>query len=435
MNITELKAAVCRAIDENAAQIIQTTQELEKTPELGYKETKTAAAVVKFLTGAGYTCREGLALTGIKTSLSPGAPGPNIAVIGELDAVVCPDSPAADPMTGAAHACGHNLQLGAMLGAALGLKLAGVSDALAGNVTFMAVPAEEYVEIAFRQQLREQGKIRYLGGKQELVYRGEFDDIDMAMMVHADKDAPAPRMGLCETCNGFIGMTIQYVGKEAHAAGAPHEGINALNAAMIGLMGVHALRETFRDQDIVRVHPIITKGGDLVNIVPADVRMETYVRARTMTAIEGTYGKVARALQAGGDSVGAATYIHTIPGYLPLTCSTELNQVFRSNATTLLSPENVVDTGHFGGSTDMGDISHLLPSIHPFAGGVCGAHHTKEFHATDYDAACLIPAKIMAMTVIDLLSENAAQATHIIKGFRPVLTKSEYLALLDKYFS
>ena len=123
MNITELKAAVCRAIDENAAQIIQTTQELEKTPELGYKETKTAAAVVKFLTGAGYTCREGLALTGIKTSLSPGAPGPNIAVIGELDAVVCPDSPAADPLTGAAHACGHNLQLGAMLGAALGLKL------------------------------------------------------------------------------------------------------------------------------------------------------------------------------------------------------------------------------------------------------------------------------------------------------------------------
>ncbi len=185
-----------------------------------------------------------------------------------------------------------------MLGAALGLKLAGISDSLAGNVTFMAVPAEEYVEISFRQQLRDQGKIRYLGGKQELVYRGEFDDIDIAIMVHADKDAPAGRVGLCETCNGFIGMTVQYIGKEAHAAGAPHEGINALNAAMIGLMGVHALRETFQDQDIVRVHPIITKGGDLVNTVPADVRMETYVRAKTMAAIEGTYGKVSRAFKA-----------------------------------------------------------------------------------------------------------------------------------------
>ncbi len=435
MNLMELKEKVCRIIDEHASQIVQITQEMEKTPELGYKETKTAAAVTKFLSDIGYACREGLALTGVKTSLKPGTTGPNIALIGELDAVVCPDSPAADPMTGAAHACGHNLQLGAMLGAALGLKLAGISEALSGNVTFMAVPAEEYVEIAFRQQLREQGKIRYLGGKQELVYRGEFDDVDIAMMVHSDKNAPEPRVGLCETCNGFIGMTIQYVGKEAHAAGAPHEGINALNAAMIGLMGVHALRETFRDDDIVRVHPIITKGGDLVNIVPADVRMETYVRARTMAAIEGTYGKVARALKAGGDSVGAETHIRTIPGYLPLKCCTELNDVFRTNAKTLLPPANVVDSGHFGGSTDMGDISHLIPSIHPFAGGACGAHHTKDFRATDYDAACLIPAKIMAMTVIDLLAENAAKADAIKQNFRPVLTKSEYLALLDKYFS
>lgn len=435
MDVQELKQKVCQIIDEHASQIVQITQEMEKTPELGYKETQTAAAVTRFLSGLGYECREGLALTGVKTSLNPGAAGPNIAVIGELDAVICPDSPAADPLTGAAHACGHNLQLGAMLGAALGLKLAEISGALAGNVTFMAVPAEEYVEIAFRQQLRDQGKIRYLGGKQELVYRGEFDDIDIAMMVHADKDAPEPRVGVCETCNGFIGMTIQYVGKEAHAAGAPHEGINALNAAMIGLMGVHALRETFRDDDIVRVHPIITKGGDLVNIVPADVRMETYVRARTMTAIEGTYGKVARALKAGGDSVGAQTHIHTIPGYLPLRCCAELNSVFRENAAALLPAESVVENGHFGGSTDMGDISHLLPTIHPFTGGVCGAHHTKEFHSTDYAAACVIPAKIMALTVIDLLAENAAKASEIKKNFQPALTKTEYLALLDKYFS
>ena len=433
--LQELKNQVYRTIDDNAAQIVQLTQELERTPELGFKETKTAAAVAKFLGDAGYVCREGLALTGVKTSLNPGAAGPNVAVIGELDAVVCPDSPTADPLTGAAHACGHNLQLGAMLGAALGLKLSGIAGSLAGNVTFMAVPAEEYVEIEFRQQLRKQGKIRYLGGKQELVHRGEFDDIDLAMMVHADKDAPGPRIGLCDTCNGFIGMTIQYVGKEAHAAGAPHEGINALNAAMIGLMGVHALRETFRDQDIIRVHPIITKGGDLVNIVPADVRMETYVRARTMSAIEGTYGKVARALKAGGDSVGAQTHIHTIPGYLPLACCAPLNDVFRRNALSLLPSDCVVENGHFGGSTDMGDISHILPSIHPFVGGVCGAHHTKDFHATDHAAACLLPAKIMAATVIDLLADNAVCANQIRQNFRPVLTKAEYLALLDKYFS
>lgn len=435
MRTEELKLKVCQIIDEHADRIIAFTKEAEKHPELGYKETKTAASVAKFLTDLGFSCREGLALTGIKTSLNPGAPGPNVAVIGELDAVICPDSTAADPMTGAAHACGHNLQLGAMLGAALGLKLAGISDDLAGNVTFMAVPAEEYVEIAFRQQLREQGKIRYLGGKQELVYQGEFDDVDIAMMIHADKESPEPSVNLPESSNGFVGMTIQYVGKEAHAAGAPDQGINALNAAMLGMMGVHALRETFRDQDIVRVHPIITKGGDLVNIVPADVRMETYVRAKTMTAIDSTYIKVTRALKAGGDAVGAETHIRTIPGYLPLASCTALNDLFGANALSLMPKENICHSGHFGGSTDMGDISHIMPSLHPFTGGICGNHHTKEFSSADYVASCVIPAKLLAMTAIDLLADKAIKAKEIKATFKPILTKTEYLALLDKYFS
>ncbi|KYZ77437.1 amidohydrolase [Anaerosporomusa subterranea] len=435
MVVQEIKNRVCQSIDAHVEQIVNVVREIEKQPELGYKETKTAAAVAKFLSDLGYTCREGLAITGVKTSLKPGSAGPNVAILGELDAVVCPDSPAADPLTGAAHACGHNLQIGAMIGAALGLKLAGVADELGGNVSFMAVPAEEYVEIAFRQQLREQGKIRYLGGKQELIYRGEFDDVDIAMMVHSDKDLPGPSVNLPESSNGFVGMTIQYLGKEAHAAGAPDQGINALNAAMIGLMGVHALRETFRDQDIVRVHPIITKGGDLVNIVPADVRMETYVRAKTMTAIDATYGKVTRALKAGGDSVGAETYINTIPGYLPLACCPQLNELFAANAGQLTPDGQITVSGHFGGSTDMGDISHIIPSLHPFTGGIYGNHHTKEFKAADYIAACIIPAKLLAMTVIDLLAEQAAKANEIKTTHKPLLSKAEYLALLDKYFS
>ena len=435
MDVTEIKKKVCQTIDAHANQIAEFVREAEKNPELGYKETKTAAAVAKFLSELGYSCREGLALTGVKTSLKPDATGPNVAIIGELDAVVCPDSPAADPQTGAAHACGHNLQLGAMLGAALGLKLADVAGELGGNVSFMAVPAEEYVEIAFRQQLRDQGKIKYLGGKQELVHLGEFDDVDIAMMVHADKESPDPSVNLPESSNGFVGMTIQYVGKEAHAAGAPDQGINALNAAMLGMMGVHALRETFRDQDIVRVHPIITKGGDLVNIVPADVRMETYVRAKTMSAIDATYGKVTRALKAGGDAVGAETIIHTIPGYLPLSCCQTLNDLFGVNAGEFMAADKIVRSGHFGGSTDMGDISHIIPSLHPFTGGICGNHHTKEFKAADYIAACVIPAKLLAMTAIDLLADQAAKAKEIQANYKPLLTKTEYLALLDKYFS
>lgn len=435
MTVQELKTLVCQAIDEQADRIIAFAKAVEETPELGFKETKTAARTARFFQDLGLPYREGLALTGVKARLKENAAGPTVAILGELDAVRCPDSPQADPLTGAAHACGHSLQLAAMCGAALGLKRAGVADHLAGNVAFMAVPAEEYVEIAYRLKLREEGKLHYLGGKQELIYRGEFDDIDIAMMVHSAKEQPEAAVLIGESSNGFIGKTIQYIGKEAHAAEAPDQGINALNAAMLGLMGIHALRETFRDQDVVRVHPIITKGGDLVNSVPADVRLETYVRAKTMAAIDATHHKVDRALKAGGDAVGAQTIIKTLPGYLPLDCPAELNELFAANARQFIAPDKLIRAGHFGGSTDMGDVSHLIPSIHPYVGGVTGSLHVRDFRVVDYFAACVLPAKLLAMTAVDLLAGNAEKAKAIIANFKPLLTKKQYIKLLDGYFA
>ena len=205
---------------------------------------------------------------------------------------------------------------------------------------------------------------------------------------------PAATVSIGESSNGFIGKTIQYVGKTAHAADAPDQGINALNAAMLGLMGINALRETFREADVVRVHPIITKGGDLVNSVPADVRIETYVRAKTMEAIEATHKKVDTALKAGGDAVGAQTVIATMPGQLPLACNNRLNELFVTNAKIAEPNVAVKDAGHFSASTDMGDVSHLLPVIHPFIGGVDGFLHTADFHVVDFKHAVLLPALI-----------------------------------------
>ncbi len=435
MNTADLKAAVCKVIDGQSEKIVQLAQTVAQHPELGYKEYVTSQAVKDFFTELGLPYQDGLAITGVKATLPARNSGPTVAILGELDAVLCPDSPSADPATGAAHACGHHLQLGAMLGAALGLKRSGISEHLAGNVAFLAVPAEEYVEISYRLRLRAEGKIHYLGGKQELIHAGAFDDIDMAMMIHSATESPLPKVAIGESSNGFVGKTIQYIGKEAHAAEAPAEGINALNAAMLGLMGIHALRETFRDGDIVRVHPIITKGGDLVNSVPADVRLETYVRAKTMAAIDATHLKVDRALRAGGDAIGAQTIIKTLPGYLPLNCPEAFNRLFIENALQLLDKKSLEYSGHFSASTDMGDVSHLMPAIHPYIGGVTGALHTRDFQAVDYLTACVLPAKLMAMTVIDLLVNKAEAANTIIKSYRPLMTKAEYIQKLDSYFS
>ena len=434
MNKDAMKQLVCKAIDDNKSSLELYADSILKEPELGYKEVKTAAKTAKEFRELGFEVTEGLAITGVRGILKGKKDGPTIAVLGELDAIGCPESKYADPQTGAAHMCGHYLQLTTMLAVAKGLKTLFDTEDIAGNVVFFAVPAEEYVELAYRSKLIEEGKVKFLSGKQELIYQGYFDDIDMAMMMHSNAFSPEAGIYMGESSNGFIGKTIRYIGKEAHAAAAPHEGVNALYAAMLGMMGINALRETFRDSDVIRVHPIITKGGDIVNSIPADVRMETYVRAKTMDAIDSTHEKVDRALKAGGDAIGAKTEIHTMPGHLPLSCSKELNEIFIENAKVIWPGIKIHNVEHFGGSTDMGDVSHIIPALHPFIGGVDGALHSREFCVTDFDAACILPAKAFAMSIIDLLADDAILAKKIKANFKPLLTRETYTAKLEKYF-
>lgn len=436
MNKQELKAMANAAIDANAAIIKDIADRIYAEPELGYKEFKTAAKVVAFMRDElGLEPQTGLAINGVKGRAKGGKPGPTVAVLGELDAIGCPDSPDADPMTGAAHKCGHNLQVAAMLGAGCGLIKSGVMKELAGDCVLFGVPAEEYVELAYRQQLLAEGKVHYIVGKGQLIYEGAFDDVDMAMMFHADKERPNPTISIGSSSNGFVGKKVQYIGKVAHAGDAPFEGINALNAAMLGMMGINALRETFKDNDHIRVHPIITKGGDIVNSVPADVRMELYVRAGTMEAIDKSHKKVDAALKAGGDAIGAQTIIETMPGQMPLDCSERMNELFIENAKAINPGIAIEDAGHFGGSTDMGDVSQIMPAIHPYVGGTVGLLHTKEFNCIDFKACVLDTAKAFAGVIVDLLFDEAQEAKEIIKNNPPNLTKEEYIQRMDAYFS
>ncbi len=426
MDKEALKAAVCSAIDAAKADIEKLALCIESEPELGFKETKTAKKVEDYMRSLGLDPQTGLALTGVKSRVKGGKPGPSVAVLAELDAIGTPDSPKADPLTGAAHTCGHFLQTSVMLAACTGIIKSGVMKELAGDAVdavFFSVPAEEYVEITYRKSLREQGKLHYICGKGQLIYEGHFDDIDMAMMMHSQANMPQKAVAIGSSSNGFVGKTVQYIGKSAHAANAPHEGINALNAACLGLMGINALRETFREQDIIRVHPI------------TDVRMELYVRAATMEAIDNTHKRVDAALKAGGDAVGAQTIVETLPGMLPLHCCKEMNDLFVANVKEFSPETEIVDSGHFSASTDMGDVSHLMPAIHPFIGGTDGALHTKDFTVTDFDAAVITPAKAFARMIVDLLYDDAACAKKIIADNKPLLTKEEYIAKCDSYFS
>jgi amidohydrolase len=425
-----LKARVCQTVDAHADELEALARQIFAQPELGFKEHRTARVVHDWFDRLGLSHQDGIALTGSRADLACGAPGPTVAILGELDSLLCWEHPDRDPETGAVHACGHNAQVAMMLGA--GLALCEVAPQLAGRVALIAVPAEEYVELEERLAFREQGQLEFLGGKAEMVRLGAFDDIDTAMMVHTSSRAEDGDLAVGGTNNGMVAKFVRFLGKTSHAGGAPDQGINALSAARMALAGIDAVRETFRDEDHIRVHPIVTRGGDVVNAIPADVRLEMFCRGATVEAIELAHRKVDRALKAGALALGGAVEITTLPGYLPLHHDPNLVGLFRTNASEIVGAANVREKGHGGGSTDMGDISHILPTVHPYAGGATGAGHGADYRIVDHARAVTNPAKALAMTVIDLLHDDAREARRIKAEFKARMSKSEYLGYLRR---
>ncbi|MFQ5827918.1 MAG: amidohydrolase [Candidatus Methylomirabilia bacterium] len=424
----QLKREICAAIDRRAEAIIGIGEEIRHNPELGFKEVKTARVVEETFRALGLTPRAGLALTGVRAEVACAKAGPTFALLGELDGLVVQGHPLADPETGAAHACGHNCQLAGLLGAAMGLLDAKAPEALAGRLVFFAVPAEEYGDVEWRVEHAREGKLEFLGGKPELLRLGHLDDVDLAMMIHTTARPEDKKAGVAVSNNGCLVKTVRYLGRAAHAGGAPHRGINALYAANIGLMAINALRETFRDENTIRVHPIITHGGSQVNVIPAEVRMETYVRGKTVEAILEANQKVDRAFRAGALALGAQVEIETLPGYLPLFNDEAMTDLFKANAVALVGEEHYTSVGHRTGSTDMGDVSHLMPALHPYMGGASGGHHAADFEVVDAELAYILPAKALAMMAVDLLGNDAGQARETLKGFKPRMTKEGYLA-------
>ncbi|MFA5912273.1 MAG: amidohydrolase [Burkholderiales bacterium] len=430
----EMKAAVCREIDGRRDDIIGVAKAILETPEPGFREFKTSKYVDQKLTELGIPHRTGIGLTGIKGSVSGGSAGPSVCVFGELDSLIVPDHPFADKTTGAAHACGHNVQIAMMYACAAAISKSGVLPWLAGKVVFIAVPAEEGIEIEYRYGLYKQGKLHYLTGKPEFIALGELDDVDIAIMTHTTPDPEVKRLATCETNNGVIRKSAQFVGKSAHAGLAPHDGVNALNAAMLAMNAINAQRETFRDADTVRVHPIITKGGDAVNAVPASVRLESYVRAKAAPAMLDANMKVDRSLRAGAMAVGGRVKISTIPGSMPIVPYPELWKIYTPNAIEVVGAASLGNKGHSTGSTDMGDVTQIMPAIHPYCGGVTGTPHGCDYIITDYETALIAPAKAMAMTVIDLLADGAVKAKEVIAKSKSPMTKQQYLSALDSLF-
>src|SRR5881296_244022 len=428
MTRDELKQRVNAAIEANAERIVALGERIRRQPELGFKEVKTAALVADVFREIGLAPKTGLALTGVRADVAGGAgPGPTFAVMGELDGLVVQGHPEADTATGAAHACGHNAQVAGMLGAAIGLTATKAMEHLAGRVAFFAVPAEEGGDLEWRLEQVRAGRLEFLGGKCELLRLGHLDDVDLAMMIHTTPRAEDGTVSIPSSNNGRFGKTVRFVGRAAHAGGAPHLGVNALYAAHLALGAINAQRETFRDDDTIRVHPILTHGGSQVNVIPGEARVETYVRGRTLDGIRDANAKVDRALRAGALALGATVEIETLPGYLPLRTDATMARAFRRNAERLFGAGECREAGHRAGSTDMGDLSQVIPVLHPYMGGARGTGHAADYEIVDRHLAYVMPARAMAAMAVDLLWDGAAGAREVIANKVPGMTRKAYV--------
>ncbi len=424
--IDETGQRILRLIDVHKDQIIAFAEDIAAHPEPGYEEFCTAGKTAEVLKNLGYKVTEHLARTGVKGTKSI-KEGPSLTVIGELDAIGCHSHPNANPVTGVAHACGHHAQMAAMIGCAIAMADPDVQKCLAGTVNFLAVPAEEYIDADKRARLKKEG-IEFCCGKSEMIRTGVFDDTDIALTTHVHMVPVEEDFYLGNpACNGYSAERVTVRGKAAHGAIDPWNGVNALSITTSAIQMMGLMRETFREEDHVRLHNVIRKAGDVINSVPDEAIVETKVRAASLDKICEITDMVNRAYAGSAYAFGGKIEMEKLQGYMPIIPRAADNALIEA-ADDLGLNYRTVQKGDFNNAcTDVGDLSHFVPVVNFTFKGFEGKLHGADFKITDPEKAYILPAKLLALTVYKLLKNGGQEAKKITKSYTPVFNKESYI--------
>lgn len=424
--IDETGQRILRLIDVHKDQIIAFAEDIAAHPEPGYEEFCTAGKTAEVLKNLGYKVTEHLARTGVKGTKSI-KEGPSLTVIGELDAIGCHSHPNANPVTGVEHACGHHAQMAAMIGCAIAMADPDVQKCLAGTVNFLAVPAEEYIDADKRTRLKKEG-IEFCCGKSEMIRTGVFDDTDIALTTHVHMVPVEEDFYLGNpACNGYSAERVTVRGKAAHGAIDPWNGVNALSITTSAIQMMGLMRETFREEDHVRLHNVIRKAGDVINSVPDEAIVETKVRAASLDKICEITDMVNRAYAGSAYAFGGKIEMEKLQGYMPIIPRAADNALIEA-ADDLGLNYRTVQKGDFNNAcTDVGDLSHLVPVVNFTFKGFEGKLHGADFKITDPEKAYILPAKLLALTVYKLLKNGGQEAKKITKSYTPVFNKESYI--------
>lgn len=383
------KEEIVKAVDRLSNELIATSRFLHLHPELAYEERESARHLTSLLKAHDFQVIEGAG--GLPTAFIAKAgvehPSATVALLAEYDAL---------PSLG--HACGHNLIAASSVGAALALQP--LLPALGGQVLVIGCPAEE------------KG-----GGKIALVRAGLFANVDAALLVH-----PSNRTEIFKSALAMRALRVEFFGKASHAAAAPHLGINALDAVVLAFTNLNALRQQLRDD--VRIHGIITDGGRAPNIIPDYAAARFCIRSLDLDYLRDLYGRVVACFKAAATAAGAAVTIHDEgEEYHPMRCNRALGTIFRANLEALGERVEQTPEDQDLGSTDVGNVSQVVPTIHPTIAltdqpdVVC---HSDAFAEAagglSGDRAMLLAAKALAMTAVDLFTDPTARR-HIQEEF------------------
>jgi amidohydrolase len=376
------KAAARERLEKVRDDLIGLSHRIHAHPELGYEEELASGWLCDYLDGAGFDVTKGAC--DIPTAfVGRAGSGPlHIAICAEYDC-----------LPGIGHACGHNVI--AAMGVGAGVALKDLVDDAGITLDVVGTPAEEGG-----------------GGKIALMERGAFDGVHAAMMVH-----PAPLDVVEPPIIAVAHFDVHYHGKEAHASAFPELGINAADAITVAQTAIGLLRQHIKSTD--RIHGIVTKGGEAPNIVPAFASAKYYVRSRTLAELDDLRPKVERCFQAGATATGASLDIVDVgPPYSEMVHDHEIGALYRRNAEelgrTFLDAGPLIDRS--GASTDMGNVSLEIPSIHPLIGidSLPAVNHQPEFTAhcatPSADKAIFDGALAMAWTTLDIAADDDLRA-------------------------
>ena len=418
--MTQLQEKVDQYLCTHRDRWISLGNQLQRIPEIGFCEYQTSQYVAEFFRGLGLE-PEQAAVTGQLARLEGRSHRAVVALEGELDAIYCPDHPLANPETGLAHACGHNIQITALLAVAEALHKTGAMEQLDGDVSLIAVPAEECLPTDLLSRLQAAGEIVTDSGKKELLRLGLLKDMDVVLGCHAlVNDAAHPDSIMINTsCNGLVVLRFTFHGKTAHSTVCPEKGVNALNAAVLAINGIQALREGFDPLEHIRVSYNLTDGGISIGNVPDLARLEVVIATKSLAALNRLQEQVITAAQCGAQVLGCTMETETEIGYLPYEVDQalleEIQACGQAITGTLPRPRE-----HNYFSNDLGDVSQIIPSAQVVFGGFAGDLHSAQFHVTDEEKAYLLPARTLAATIVRLLENGAERALAVKEHFAQI---------------